>query len=288
MKKTIFVILFSLFFVSYSGNAQTNEDQVFKEKYLKLLEKNAIAEAQAQLILIRGKFRIDNEIFKTLFQVYYNRKMEIEKALLVEEPSLTQQKNVAFIIAKYDSISNSYLQAIKTKNLIGDKILSPRDNSKFASAVRNRERLKLNNEQIDNLIHQSKLMAEMKKETPSLDLKAYERKLLPTILADEQYTNLLILLNRKTASEWASNSWRNMKERGIDQGLDSTKVHREIFNYNLSKLVRKDRFGNDVPKISTTLSKMTTEQPDALRRLQTDQARNISNKPEAAKTNFAW
>ncbi|MEY2869523.1 MAG: hypothetical protein RIR01_2020, partial [Bacteroidota bacterium] len=132
-------------------------------------------------------------------------------------------------------IANIYLQAIKTKSLIGDKVLDAKDNSKFASAVRNRERLKLNKEQIDNLIYQSKLMAEMKKETPSLDLKAHERKLLPTILTDEQYTDLLILLNKKTASDWAANSWNHIKERGIDQGLDSTKVYREIYNYNLAK-----------------------------------------------------
>lgn len=288
MKKTIFALLISLFFASHQGNAQANEEQIFKEKYLKQLEKNAVAEAQAQLILIRGKYRIDNEMYKTLFQVYYNRKMEIEKALLETGTALNEQKDLAVIISRYDSISNSYLQGIKNKTLVGDKVLSSRDNSKFANAVKNREKLKLNKEQVDNLIYQSKQMREMKKQTPSLDLKAYERKLLPTILTDEQYTNLLILLNKKTASDWASNSWNHIKERGIDQGLDSTKVHREIFNYNLAKLVKKDRFGNDAPKTTASLSKMTTERPEALRRLQSDQARNISNKPEAAKTNFAW
>jgi hypothetical protein len=131
-------------------------------------------------------------------------------------------------------------------------------------------------------------MAEMKKETPSLDLKSYERKMLPTILTDEQYIDLLVLLNRKTASDWASNSWKHMQERGIDQGLDSTKVYREIYNYNLAKLVKKDRFGNDAPKTSPSLAKLVSEQPEALRMLQSDQARNVSNKPEAVKTKFAW
>lgn len=288
MKKTIFVLLINLTFASYQINAQTNEEQVFQEKYLKQMEKNAVAEAQAQLLLDRGKYKIDNDMYKTLFHVYYNRKMEIEKALLVTGTSLNQQKDLAVIISKYDSIANVYLQAIKTKSLIGDKVISPRDNSKFASAVRNRERLQLSKEQIDNLIYQSKLMAEMKRETPSLDLKEYERKSLPTILTDEQYTNLLILLNKKQASEWATNSWKHIQERGIDQGQDSAKVHREIYNYNLAKLVRKDRFGNDTPKISVSLARMNTEKPEALRRLETDQARNISNKPEAAKTKFAW
>ncbi|WP_026715272.1 hypothetical protein [Flavobacterium daejeonense] len=288
MRKTIFALLINLAFASHQMNAQTNEEQVFKEKYLKQMEKNAVAEAQAQLLLVRGKYRIDNEMYKTLFRVYYNRKLEIEKALLLTGTALNEQKDLAVIISKYDSIANVYLQAIKTKSLIGDKVLDAKDNSKFASAVRNRERLKLNKEQIDNLIYQSKLMADMKKETPSLDLKAHERKLLPTILTDEQYTDLLVILNRKTASDWATNSWKHIKERGIDQGLDSTKVYREIYNYNLAKLVRKDRFGNDMPKTSASLARLVSEQPGALRMLQSDQARNVSNKPEAAKTKFAW
>lgn len=288
MKKTIFALLINLVFVTNQVNAQTNEEQVFKEKYLQQIEKNAVAEAQAQLLLIRGKYRIDNEIYKTLFAVYYNRKIEIEKTLLVTGTALNQQKDLAIIISKYDSISNFYLQALKSKNLIGDKVLDANDNSKFSNAVRNKEKLKLNKEQIDNLVYQSKLMAEMKNENPSLDLKAHERKLLPTILTDEQYTDLLILLNRKTASEWASGSWKHMQERGIDQGMDSTKVYREIYNYNLAKLVKKDRFGNDAPKTSASLTRLVSEQPEALRMLQSDQARNISNKPEAVKTKFAW
>lgn len=288
MKKTIFAFLINLAFASHQMNAQTNEEQVFKEKYLQQIEKNAAIEARAQLVLITSKYRIDTETYNLLFKVFHDRKMQMEKTLLATSASRTPQKDLAVVISKYDSISNFYLQAIKSKNLIGDKVLDAEDNSKFANAVRNKERLKLNKVQIDTLIYQSKLMAEMKKETPSLDLKAYERKLLPTILTDEQYTNLLITLNRKTASEWASSSWKHIQERGIDQGLDSTKVYREIFNYNLAKLVKKDRFGNDTPKTSASLVKLTTEQPEALRRLQSDQARNVSDKPEAIKTKFAW
>lgn len=288
MKKTFFALLINLAFVSLPMNAQTNENQIFKEKYLQQVEKNAVVEAKAQLVLIMGKYKLDTETYKTLYQVYYNRKIEIEKALMATEASKSSQKDLAIVISKYDSISNFYLQALKTKSLIGDKVLNPNDNSKFAGAVKNREKLKLNKEQIDNLIYNSKLMAEMKTENPSLDLKAYERKLLPTILTDEQYTQLLIILNRKTASDWAKGSWKHLQERGIDQGLDSVKVNRELFNYNLAKLVKKERFGNDMPETSESLSKMTTAQPEALRRLQSDQARNISQKPEATKAKFAW
>lgn len=288
MKKTIFALLINLILASHQVNAQTNEEQVFKEKYLQQVEKNAAIEARAQLVLITSKYRIDTETYNLLFKVFHDRKIQMEKTLLNTAASRTPQKDLAIVISKYDSISNFYLQAIKSKNLVGDKVLDAKDNSKFANAVRNKERLKLNKSQIDTLIYQSKLMAEMKKETLSLDLKAHERKLLPTILTDEQYTDLLILLNKKTASDWAANSWKHIKERGIDQGLDSTKVHREIYNYNLAKLVKKDRFGNDAPKTSASLAKLISEQPEALRMLQSDQARNVSNKPEAAKTKFAW
>lgn len=288
MKKTFFALVISLAFLSHPMRAQTKEEQKFKERYLLQAQRNADAEAKAQLVLIIRKYKLDGETYKTLYQAYYNRRIELDKAMMASDKTVKSQNNLTAVIKKYDSISNSYLLALKSKNLIGDKVIDTEDNSKFANAVRNRDKLKLNKEQIDNLIYQSKQMAEMKKETPSLDLKSYERKLLPTILTDEQYTNLLIILNRKTASDWAKNSWKNIQERGIDQGLDSTKVNRELFNYNLAKLVKKDRFGNDKPQKSESLNRMNTEKPEALRRLNADEARNIPNKPEAAKTNFVW
>lgn len=288
MKKTFFALVISLTFLSQPVSAQTKEEQKFKEEYLLQAEKNADAEAKAQLVLIMSKYKLDAETYKTLYQAYYNRRIELDKAMMATDETVKSQNNLAVVIKKHDSISNSYLLALKSKNLIGDKILSADDNSKFASAVRNREKLKLDKTQVDNLIYQSKLMAEKKAENPSLDLKAYERKLLPTILTDEQYTNLLVDLNKKKASNWAKASWAKIQERGIDQGLDSTKVHLEIFNYNLAKLVKQERFGNDIPKTSESMSKLTTEIPEALRRLQSDESRNTSKKSAETKTQFAW
>lgn len=288
MKKTFFALVISLTFLSQPVSAQTKEEQKFKEEYLLQAEKNADAEAKAQLVLIMRKYKLDAETYKTLYQAYYNRRIELDKAMMATDETVKSQNNLAVVIKKHDSISNSYLLALKSKNLIGDKILSADDNSKFASAVRNREKLKLDKTQVDNLIYQSKLMAEKKAENPSLDLKAYERKLLPTILTDEQYTNLLVDLNKKKASNWAKASWAKIQERGIDQGLDSTKVHLEIFNYNLAKLVKQERFGNDIPKTSESMSKLTTEIPEALRRLQSDESRNTSKKSAETKTQFAW
>ena len=121
MKKTIFILLINLAFASLQMNAQTNEEQIFKEKYLKQLEKNAVTEAQAQLLLIRGKYKIDNEMYKALFHIYYNRKIEIEKALISTEIDKKSQKELAIIISKYDSISNSYMLALKNKSFVGNK-----------------------------------------------------------------------------------------------------------------------------------------------------------------------
>jgi len=288
MKKTFFALLISLTFLSQPVSAQTKEEQTFKEKYLLQAEKNAHAEARAQLVLIIRKYKLDKETYSALYQAYYNRRIVLEKAMMDTDKTVKSQNNLTAVIAKYDSISNSYLQALKGKNLIGDKVIAANDNSKFASAVRNREKLKLDKTQVDKLIYQSKLMAEKKAENPLLDLKAYERELLPTLLTDEQYTLLLILLNQKTASSWAKASWAEMQKRGIDQGLDSTKVYLEIFNYNLAKLVKHDRFGNDAPKTSESMSKLTTEIPEALQRLQSDTTRNNAKKSAETKTQFAW
>ena len=288
MKKTFFALMIGLAFYSNAIDAQTKVDTKFKEQYLQQAEKNADAEAKAQLTLIARKHKLDKETYNTLYQTYFKRRIELEKAMMNTDKTVKSQNNLTAVMAKYDSISNSYLQALKGKNLIGDKVLQANDNSKFASAVRNKEKLKLDKTQIDNLMYQSKLMAEKKAENPSLDLKAYERKLLPTLLTDEQYTHLLILLNQKTASSWAKASWEKIKERGIDQGLDSTKVYLEIFNYNLAKLVKHERFGNDVPKTSESLRKIHTEIPEALQRLQSDSSRNTAKKSAETKTQFAW
>ncbi|CAD0002246.1 hypothetical protein [Flavobacterium chungangense] len=288
MKKTIFGLIISLAFFSHSMNAQNNQKQPFKDQYLQQAEKNAEAEAKAQLALITHKYKLDPETYKTLYETYYNRRIELEKAMMSSEKSKKSQNNLTHVISKYDSISNYYLQALKNKSLIGDKVLRADDNSKFASAVRSREKLKLDKTQIENLIYQSKLMAEKKAENEYLDLKDYERKILPTILTDEQYTQLLIDLNKKTANAWAKGSWQKMKERGIDEGLDSTKVQSELFNYNLAKLVKKERFGKDVPKTSESMRKMNTTLPESLRRLQSDETRNTSKKSEETKTKFAW
>ena len=79
MKKTFFALFINLTFASLSMNAQTNEEQVFKGKYLQQVEKNAAIEARAQLVLITSKYKVNTETYNTLFKVYHDRKMEIEK-----------------------------------------------------------------------------------------------------------------------------------------------------------------------------------------------------------------
>ncbi|WP_168199446.1 hypothetical protein [Pedobacter aquae] len=84
-------------------------------------------------------------------------------------------------------------------------------------------------------------------------------------MKDEQYTSLLIELNRATALGWAQDSWQSIKKRGLDGGLDSVVVIRQMFNYNLGKLVKKDRFGKDLPTTSPSLSRFDSAKPEALR-----------------------
>lgn len=284
MKKTLFKICLLLTLLPFQNFAQSDDDNKFNKRFLLKIEEHAALEAQAQASLIKERYHLDNKNYKALYNLLYNSKMELETAFI----SKSKQAEIEKIIAKNQENLNLYLSALKGNNLIGDKILDANDKSKFASAVRIRQKLKLDESQISNLIHQSNVMAEMKRENSDFDLKAYERKTLPNILTDEQYTKLLINLNKERASAWAKNSWNELKERGIEKGLDSTKVYNEIFNYNLGKLVSYERFANDVTTPSTTTNRLKTEKPQALQLLDFDKARNVNEKSKTVNPAFAW
>ncbi|QEK52461.1 hypothetical protein FYC62_12955 [Pedobacter aquae] len=289
MKKTVITLLASIALLPINLMAQQNvPSKNMNAQYLQLADENAKKETTAHLSLISKKYKLDEKTYKTIYQAFYNRRIETEKALLQTDKSVASQNNLVSLINKHDSICNSYLKALSHKNLIGNKILESTDNSKFASAIRSKSLLKLSQVQIDSLLYHSKKMAELKIEDAGLDLRGYERKVLPLLLQDEQYTSLLIELNRPTALGWAQDSWQSIKKRGLEGGLDSVVVIRQMFNYNLGKLVKKDRFGKDLPTTSPSLSRFDSAKPEALRMLQADEARNVADKPKETKTSFAW
>lgn len=70
--------------------------------------------------------------------------------------------------------------------------------------------------------------------------------------------------------------------------MDSTKVIAENYNYNLYKLVSRDRYGDHTVEASENLQKMINDMPDSALQLASDKARNPTKKEEILKTNFSW
>ena len=288
MKKTLLKICFVVMILPLTIIAQSNVNQEFNDQLLEIVKNNADIEAKARVALIGSKYDLDGITYKSLFDLFYDSKVELEMALIQVKPSDNKQVEIEKIILKNENEIRRFLSALRGKNLFKNKTIDPDDKSKFASAVRIREKLNLNDSQIENLINQANLMAEMKIENSGLDLKAYERKILPNILTDEQYTSLLIYLNSKKASAWAKETWKELKDRGIDEGLDETQVYNQVFNYNLGKLVYFERFANDEATSSASINQLRTEKPEALQRLEFDKARNAKEKSKTTKAKFAW
>lgn len=288
MKKNKLQIIIVLALFSYVLHAQTDEQQTFKKLYLQQVAKNAEFEAKTNLSLIAKTQNIDTETHNALYQLFYTKRLETEKIVMSEATTEKTNKDLENLFIKYDSVNNLYLQALKSKSIVGTKILNMKENSKFAHAIKNSNQLQLNKKQIDDLFFQTGLMSDKKVANPDLNLKEYERSQLPAILTDKQYIELLVILNKTKALNWAKKSWEEMKSREINQSLDSTKVIAENYNYNLYKLVSRDRYGDHTVEASENLQKMINDMPDSALQLASDKARNPIKKEETLKTNFSW
>ena len=167
-------------------------------------------------------------------------------------------------------------------------MIKPNDISKFADAVRLRKELKLSPGQVDSLIFHANSLQGYKKLNPKISPKDYERKVLPTILDDSQYTSLLLLHYKDKAVAWAKDDWKELNERGIATGLDSVTATRQIINYNLAKWAISDRLGKAGSHSSPSIKSIETPMPEAMQRLRTARRYNNPIPDKASKAAFAW
>jgi hypothetical protein len=124
-------------------------------------------------------------------------------------------------------------------------------------------------------------------EKETFSLRIFERKELPLILSAPQYLSLLKLANHKTAMKWAKSDWEEMKSRGISEGLDSAKVTRDIYHYDLARLVIRDKYGESIPT-NHSLKTFETPMPAALSKLKTARRYNNPIPDQSANAKFSW
>lgn len=258
----------------------------FKAQFILQIKKNALLESKLNAEILAQRYKGDSSITKIFQKVIYDRKVAIEILALnpVTPPNTFLMKK---IMKRADSVIERYTYAAKNKLIANSKVLDDNDNSKFGFAVRNGFELKLSTAQKDSMITHSYKLIALKSE--GKNAKEYERRILPKILSDDQYTRLLIMGSKKQALTWASGDWKELQDRGLTDGLDSAKAVNDIYNHNLARLVRLERFGNNPPKMTTSLKSLETPQPEALRRIR--QARAYNNPiPEKAQVSskFTW
>jgi hypothetical protein len=93
---------------------------------------------------------------------------------------------------------------------------------------------------------------------------------------------------RDKAKKWAQDNWKELKERNLTADLDSAKTVSQITNYNLNKWILSDRYGNNKPKASTSITTPPTEEPTALKTLRTARRYNNPIPEKKAAATFAW
>jgi hypothetical protein len=218
--------------------------------------------------------------------MYYEQKLAVALTFAKFSKSPNLELKLAAVMAKNDSVNEVYLRAAKTKSLYKNKVLRPADNSRFAQAIRLRSQLNLDSLQISKLYFQTNKAHELDGDL-TFRLREFERSQLPSILRDDQYTKLLKQANHKQALGWAQGDWKELKERGISTGLDSSKVVNEIYNYDIAKLVLQDKYGDSKP-LSTNLKELESPIPESLKRLKTARRYNNPVADKSSNTTYSW
>ena len=259
----------------------------FNEQYMTQAKANAAAQAKVSAALLRKKYSGDDAMEKSLYLVIYQGKLETELTSLKYANSLDLESRLANVIAKTDSITQTYLPAIKSKSLAINNAEQSASNSKFAAAVRLKNELSLTQVQVDSLMYHANRLKKLKVSNTDFSPKDYEREVLPRILNDAQYTSLLVNLNKVTALKDAKKDWKELKQRALLPGADSAKVVGDLSTYNIYRSVMKDRYNGTTTQLSESMKAIVATEPQATTLLK--RARRYNNAlSDPQKPTFTW
>jgi len=168
--------------------------------------------------------------------------------------------------------------------------------TQFATAIKNRQKLKIDDNLVDSLIkiavslEQSWSAYEVKNPLGKFDPKPYEAAYLPKMLSDDQYMKLLEYQYETQAGEWAIGDWDELKQRNLTDGLDSAYTIKEITKFNSSRLALQARYANDKPMMYAQIKALDANKPAASKKLSAARAVDTPDKikQKAIELQLKW
>lgn len=286
MKKVLHTILICIILMPLGLFAQEQTGS-FNEQYMTQAKANAAAQAKVSAALLRKKYSGDEVMEKSLFQVIYQGKLETEQTILKYANSPELESHLQNVMAKTDSITQTFLQTTNSKGKAINSSEQPDGNSKFSAAIRLKNELSLTQVQVDSLKYHVERLKEIMKANSDYYPKDYEREVLPRILSDVQYTSMLVSLNKAAALRNAKSDWKELKQRALLPGADSIKIVSDIITYNIYRSVMKDRYNGATTQLSESMKALVAPEPQATTLLR--RARRYSNPlSDTQKPTFTW
>ncbi len=112
----------------------------------------------------------------------------------------------------------------------------------------------------------------------------FEASILPNILSDSQYNEVLVIRNLAVAKQKANAAWRELTQQGLSATLNKDSTIMQLSSYYLLTSIFNDKYINDA-ETRTKLSKgMATALPEPLLLLK--HAKNVSIK--LATGTYSW
>jgi hypothetical protein len=157
----------------------------------------------------------------------------------------------------------------------------------FAFLLNNAKQLNLSKPQTDSLTAAIIAVAKLKQGKNQQD---FEQVKMTKILTAQQYESYLQLKNSGKALKWATSDWADIKAHGLDKGLDSAKVVNQILQYDINRLVAKDKFRNDPAQLDVYIRNIDASKPMILKQLRASKNNgNPTGKQAAAvKADYVW
>jgi hypothetical protein len=275
--------------LSFSDNFTDAMKQALKDTvYYAAIYKDAVEKAvrlhfnsDAKTMMAGGQLTKDE--FQSVSPLVFNKERAL--ALIGYAYSDNEKDNLLERTAqRYDSLIGLTL-------LRGGASMSK---SAFSAAVRNRKTLNLSDGQVDTLMMKAAAMDQLKKDPgyrtasgEKFSAKVYESEQMPWILTDDQYNQLLILLNQDQALTWAKGDWEELRKRSLTDDYDSAVVIKQIYNYDLVQLMAKQRYANDPVQLNAALTSSNETAPAALSRLKTAR-RRATLAANSNNDNYKW
>lgn len=168
-----------------------------------------------------------------------------------------------------DSIKYEYDNYVQEKKAKASKKFTY---SQFAIALRYRDTIGLNSQQIDALYIEVDKLKKLKKShydslKVSLDTRSVESRRTSEILTNTQYTLMLRLKNHTKARSIMNKDWEELTQRNLTDSLNATQVRGYIYEYYLMRESTYDRYRHDLMHQNAAVRELYLNRPRILKKL---------------------